>query len=122
MDFINTLSQKSHRISLLPLSDELEEKTIDISEAQRPIKADYIFEPSPKEILSNLLPFYIENTIYQSFLESRASEHSARMVTMKNASENAHDLVGELELVFNKTRQAAITNELLDIATASLTL
>jgi F-type H+-transporting ATPase subunit gamma len=122
MDFINTLSQKSRQISLLPLSEELEEKTVDFQEAQKPIKADYLFEPSPGKILSNLLPFYIENTIYQSFLESRASEHSARMVTMKNASENAHELVGELKLVFNKSRQAAITSELLDIATASLTL
>ena len=82
----------------------------------------YLFEPDPAKILSNLLPFYIENSIYQAFLESRASEHSARMVTMKNASENAYELVDELKLVFNKSRQASITNELLEITTSSLSL
>ena len=87
-----------------------------------PADAQYLFEPSPKEIFDTLLPFYIENTLYHAFLEAKASEHSARMVAMKNASENAADLVTELQLIFNKTRQQSITSELLDITTAQLAL
>lgn len=121
MDFINTLSQKPRVTELLPMSSEATKEEVD--ENQKKItKVEYLFEPDPAKILSSLLPFYIENSIYQAFLESRASEHSARMVTMKNASENAYELVDELKLVFNKSRQAAITSELLDITTASLTL
>jgi len=85
-------------------------------------QSEYLFEPDPKIILDRLLPYYVENTIYQSFLEARASEHSARMVTMKNASQNANELVADLKLVFNKQRQASITNELLDITTAMASL
>jgi F-type H+-transporting ATPase subunit gamma len=120
MDFINTLSQKVAVTQLLPLmqNKEYRDDTMIVPE----VHSEYAFEPNPKEILSQLLPYYIENTLYQSFLESKASEHSARMVAMKNASENAHELVNELKLIFNKSRQAAITNELLDITTASLTV
>jgi F-type H+-transporting ATPase subunit gamma len=121
MDFINTLSQKPKIVQLLPMSDEIKNEVQEENQTKIS-KVDYLFEPDPARILSHLLPFYIENSIYQAFLESRASEHSARMVTMKNASQNAHELVGELKLEFNKSRQAAITSELLDIATASLTL
>lgn len=117
MDFINTLSQQVRSIQLLPL------QPTDVFEAETATEpSEYIFEPSAKDILKELLPYYLENTVYQSFLEARASEHSARMVTMKNASENAGELVDELKLEFNKTRQASITSELLDITTASLTL
>ncbi len=116
MDFITTLVQKVRSIQLLPLPK--------IEATQSIVKADatseFIFEPSPREILDQLLPYYLENSIYQAFLESRASEHSARMVSMKNASDNAKELVGELRLVFNKSRQASITSELLDITTAML--
>jgi len=119
MDFVNTLSQKPKQFTLLPLAQNLKEKqTI----AQAGVQAQYIFEPSASEILNDLLPFYVENMIYQAFLESRASEHSARMVTMKNASENATELVGDLKLIYNKQRQASITNELLDITTATMSL
>ncbi len=120
MDFINTLSQKVRVMPLLPLTQDLSyrDDTMVVPE----IKSEYLFEPSPQEILSQLLPYYLENTIYQSFLEAKASEHSARMVSMKNASENAKDLVSELKLLFNKSRQASITNELLDITTAALTI
>ncbi len=120
MDFINTLSQKVRVTPLLPLSQHIgyRDDTMVVPE----IKSEYIFEPSPQTILSDLLPYFIENTIYQSFLEAKASEHSARMVAMKNASENASDLVSELKLIFNKSRQATITSELLDITTAALTI
>lgn len=121
MDFINTLSQKPKVTELLPMSKEETKEAAEENQTKL-YRVDYLFEPDPAKILSSLLPFYIENSIYQAFLESRASEHSARMVTMKNASENAYELVDELKLVFNKSRQAAITSELLDITTASLTL
>lgn len=116
-DFINTLSQKVAQSQLLPIQIEPEELILAEGDT-----AEYIFEPSSKEILGELLPYYIENSIYQSFLEAKASEHSARMVAMKNASENAKDLVSELQLIFNKTRQESITNELLEITTATVSL
>jgi F-type H+-transporting ATPase subunit gamma len=114
--FISTLVQKTQQVQVLPLPRVERDETI-IDPAS---EAEYLFEPSVKGILDELLPYYIENTLYQSLLESKASEHSARMVSMKNASENAKELMNELRLDFNKSRQAAITNELLDITTAML--
>lgn len=73
-------------------------------------------------MLFHLLSYFFENKVFQVLLEAKASEHSARMVAMKNASENAADLKSELELMFNKSRQEEITNELLDMTTAALTL
>lgn len=118
MNFINTLSQKVEQEQLLPLTS-LEEE---IKTGKKEICKEYVFEPSPKRILNELLPFYIENTIFHSMLESKASEHSSRMVAMKNASENAADLVKELKLIFNKSRQQNITSELLEITTATMAL
>jgi F-type H+-transporting ATPase subunit gamma len=119
-DFINTLSQAVSLTPLLPISGTpSKEETAEVSPQ---ITSEYTFEPSIHSILDQLLPFYVENTIYQSILEASASEHSARMVAMKNASENANELVGELKLLFNKSRQANITSELLDITTAILSL
>ncbi|MBP9819748.1 ATP synthase F1 subunit gamma [Candidatus Woesebacteria bacterium] len=116
MDFITTLVQKVRLFQLLPLP-----KIETVGSIAEPILAgEYIFEPSAQEILAQLLPYYLENSLYQAFLESRASEHSARMVSMKNASDNAKELVGELRLQYNKSRQASITSELLDITTAML--
>lgn len=120
MDFINTLSQKVRSFQLLPLEpdSEYQDETMTVPQTT----SEYIFEPSPYQILDKLLPYYIENEIYQTLLEGRASEYSARMVSMKNASENAAELVSELRLLFNKSRQANITSELLDITTAALTV
>lgn len=120
MDFINTLSQRLRGVQVLPIQQH--NAFEDESMVTPQISKEYTFEPHPKILLSQLLPYYIENLIYQSFLEGRASEHSARMVAMKNASENAAELVSELKLVFNKSRQASITSELLDITTAALTV
>ncbi|MDQ5951725.1 MAG: synthase gamma chain [Patescibacteria group bacterium] len=117
MDFINTLSQKAHLSQLLPINNLSDDQSLVETE-----RSEYIFEPTPKEILQELLPYYVENSVYQSFLEGKASEHSARMVAMKNASENAKDLVKELQLLFNKSRQESITKELLEITTATMTL
>lgn len=135
MDFINTLKQTVRVERLLPIAKEaITERAAETAQAvaadtvgskAAAVAADsseYVFEPSARDILNVLLPFYIENTVYHAFLEAKASEQSARMVSMKNASENASDLVQELLLVFNKGRQQAITSELLDITTASLTL
>ena len=80
---------------------------------------DYIFEPDPQSILEELLPRYVEVLIYQAILETGASEQSARMVAMRNANQNAQDLIKDLTLVYNKTRQAAITREVTEIASAA---
>ena len=79
---------------------------------------DYLFEPSGKDVLDTLLPLYINFQVYQMLVESRASEHSARMVAMKGATDNAKKFIKELTLEYNKLRQAAITAELLEITTA----
>lgn len=118
-DFINTLSQQPKTIALLPIGN-LPTGPKTLSKLDQP--SEFLFEPSPQDILDELLPYYLENTIFQTFLEAKASEHSARMVAMKNASENAKDLVRDLRLLYNKSRQESITNELLDITTATLSL
>lgn len=123
MDFVSTLIQNSKRNQLLPISlgqadiaspGELIDQNIEN-------KYDYIFEPSPSEILNWILPYHIEVQIYQTMLEAKASEHSARMVAMKNAKDNAGEIIDDLTLEYNKSRQASITNELLDITTATYT-
>jgi F-type H+-transporting ATPase subunit gamma len=78
----------------------------------------YIFEPSPAAVLETAVPQYVNYQLYQMILESRASEHSARMVAMKAATDNANDMIKDLTLDYNKQRQAAITAELLEITTA----
>lgn len=118
MDFISTLTQKPRIIKLLPIQKQFDEPEETTSIESK----EYLFEPTPQAILDWLLPYFVELTIYQSLLEALASEHSARMVAMKNASENANEIVSNLQLIFNRSRQASITSELLDITTASLTL
>ncbi|MDP9473423.1 MAG: F0F1 ATP synthase subunit gamma [Chloroflexota bacterium] len=104
--FVNTLSQVPEVRQILPIA--------------RPEGAgeysDYIFEPNPRAVLNDLLPRFVEIQIYQALLESIASEHSARMVAMRNASQNAKDLVSDLTLSYNKARQAMITAEVSEIA------
>jgi F-type H+-transporting ATPase subunit gamma len=117
-DFINTLSQKPTIRQLLPIRpgelDSVMCKYInpDISE----LTGDYIYEPDPATILSAVLPRFTELQIYQAILEAFASEHSARMVAMRSATDNAHTLVGDLTLSFYRARQEAITREMIDIA------
>lgn len=84
--------------------------------------SNYTIEPSSTELLSQLLPYEIEMTVYQTILEARATEHSARMVAMKNASDNAKELIGNLTLDYNQARQSAVTSELLDVTTARMAL
>jgi F-type H+-transporting ATPase subunit gamma len=83
---------------------------------------EYTFEPSAAVVFETVLPQYVNDTVYQMVLESRASEHSSRMVAMKNATDNAKQMIKDLSLEYNKLRQAAITNELLEITTAKMAL
>lgn len=106
-DFINTMSQKPTVDQLLPLPASSEDE---ISE-----NWDYIYEPGAQEVLDHLLTRYVESLVYQGVLENLASEHAARMVAMKSASDNASDLIKDLQLIYNKARQAAITQEISEI-------
>ena len=115
MDFISTLSQKPAINMLLPIDRQPSQPDF---ETPGQSHKEYTFEPDAKSILDSLLPYSIELTVYQSLLEARASEHSARMVAMKNASDNASQLKGDLNLKYNRSRQANITSELADIVTA----
>ncbi len=123
--FKNTLVQEPVIRPVLPL-DNLREFLESLQRHAGVIAAEEInrnqpfeFEPDAKTVLSALLPFYVSREIYQFVLLARASEHSARMVAMKTAKDNATSLVGELTLQYNKARQAAITQEIVEIAAAS---
>jgi len=121
MDFISTIVQRFRALPLLPFTNTwttLAENAAEAVISQTGI--EYLFEPSAEAILDWLLPYYTEMIIYQTLLETRASEHSSRMVAMKNASDSATDIITDLTLAFNKQRQAKITNELLDNSTAAL--
>ena len=106
--FINTMTQQPIVEQLLPVEPDGKEKEL-------AYHWDYIYEPDAKEVLDGLLVRYIESLVYQGVVENIACEMAARMVAMKSASDNAGDLIGDLELVYNKARQAAITQELSEI-------
>ncbi len=115
--FINTLSQKPDVCRLLPMVDPAERAA-----ARTGARPEYLFEPSAAEVIGLLLTYELTFQVGQLLLEARASEHSARMVAMKNATENAQQLIKDLTLEYNKMRQAGITKELLEIATAQMAL
>lgn len=106
-DFVSVVKQPPVTVPLLPIT---------IDEDVEPVASEFDFEPSPEAVLDQVLPRLVEMRIYQSLLEAQASEHSARMVAMRNATEASKDLVSELTLTYNKARQADITAEILDIA------
>ena len=110
--FVNAMKQEPVMERLLPLSDE---KLKEIGEAPRDYSWDYIYEPDAKSVLDDLLKRYVEALIYQAVAENMASEQSARRVAMKAASDNADDIIDELKLVYNKTRQSSITTEITEI-------
>jgi F-type H+-transporting ATPase subunit gamma len=114
--FINTMKQESTIEQLLPLSAARLEQTA-AEKAQ--YGWDYIYEPDAPSVIDDLLTRYIEALVYQGVAENMASEQSARMVAMKAATDNAGTLIGELKLVYNKTRQAAITKELSEIVSGA---
>ena len=104
-NFINTTLQKPTLNQLIPVAvDDLNGK-----------KSEYIYEPNPNQVLNELLPRYIQTLVHHAILEANASEQSARMVAMNQATDNANEMVGDLTLVMNKLRQETITGELLDI-------
>ncbi len=107
-DFINTMKQEPKVVQLLPLSGE---------ELGAPSTTtwDYIYEPDAKAVVDELLVRYVESLVYNAVTENQASEQSARMVAMKSASDNAKTVIGELKLIYNKARQAAITKEISEI-------
>lgn len=115
--FISTLVQKSLTLHLLPLSLE---HLPDAHKTHAHASAVPIFEPSSEEILDWLLPYYIEQVVFQCLLQSIASEHSARMIAMKNATDNARDIGKTLQLQYNSARQAAITQQIAEISSATM--
>jgi F-type H+-transporting ATPase subunit gamma len=109
--FVNTLSQTPEVVQLLPVEPPT-------GYADATDTNEYLFEPSTEEVLGAILPLYVNFRVFQALVESRASEHSARMVAMKAATDNAKKFIKELTLEYNKLRQGAITAELLEITTA----
>lgn len=109
--FVNTMTQEPVINQLLPLPKD--------DETQRAHSWDYIYEPNAEEILDALLARYIETVVYQAVVENVASEQAARMVAMKAATDNAGDLIDDLQLVYNKARQAAITQEISEIVSGA---
>lgn len=105
-DYINTISQEVKTEVLLPITDLIKKKT-SVSE--------YIFEPSVSEVIDQLLPIYLENTLYGIILDAKTSEHASRMTAMKNATDNAKEIIHKQNLIYNRARQAQITIELTDI-------
>lgn len=109
--FVNTMSQQPEVVQLLPVEPPTDA-------GDNTDTNDFLFEPSPEDVLSAILPLYVNFRVFQTLVEARASEHSARMVAMKSATDNAKKFIKELTLEYNKLRQGAITAELLEITTA----
>ncbi|AHG62852.1 F0F1 ATP synthase subunit gamma [Advenella mimigardefordensis] len=121
--FVNTMKQEPTIMRLLPLPDGLADPFVagsvksdnEAAAIESSYQWDYIFEPDAKSVIDDLLTRYVEGLVYQAVAENMASEQSARMVAMKAASDNAKKVIGDLQLVYNKTRQAAITKEISEI-------
>lgn len=112
--FVSTLTQRPTITTILPVP-----RSRDLTEAEVTTNDDYLFEPSPEAVLNRLLPHYVAVDLYRAVLESNASEQSARMVAMRSATDNANELIDDLTLVYNKTRQATITREMIEIASGA---
>jgi F-type H+-transporting ATPase subunit gamma len=126
-DFVNTLTQTPRARTVLPISSFEVADVLSSADKQAaaPVEASsvvYMFEPNAHQVLNAVLPHYVHFQVFQMVLDSRASEHSARMVAMKNATDNAKQLIKDLTLEYNKVRQASITTEILEIATAQSAL
>jgi len=125
--FVNTLRQEAEVVTLLPIRGHRQDEEqafeaigrgFSVEQHLQEPDRDYAFEPDPATVLGALLPLYVNYEVFQAHVESRASEHSARMVAMKSATDNANKFIKELTLEYNKLRQGAITSELLEITTA----
>lgn len=113
--FVNTVTQQPTTIQLLPVQPPEQQEG-----ESKPL--DYIYEPDPASIFQALLPRYVDVLVYQALLESLASQYSAQMIAMKNATDNANELVQDLTLTYNKARQAAITTEILEVVSGGQSL
>ena len=111
--FITTLTQRPQITPLLPITSPEQEA------GEETANDEYLFEPSPEAVLSRLLPHYVAIDLYRAVLENQASEQSARMIAMRNSTDNANELIEDLTLVYNKTRQATITREMIEIASGA---
>lgn len=110
-DFVNTMTQEAHIEQVLPLEQK--------ADKELEYHWDYIYEPGAKDVLDALLMRYVESLVYQGVVENIACEMSARMIAMKSASDNAGDIISDLQLVYNKARQAAITQEISEIVSGA---
>lgn len=115
-EYVNSLVQHPKIKQILPI----EQESYDGQNSH--LAHEYIFEPSKENLIDELIPYFVENQLFQLLLESYASEQSARMIAMKNATDNAREIMKELTLVYNRERQTQITNEIADIATAQLAI
>ncbi|WP_027717622.1 ATP synthase F1 subunit gamma [Desulfovirgula thermocuniculi] len=116
-EFVNVLVQRPKIVKLLPVETPEESEN-----GKKPGRVEYIFEPSAEDVLARLLPMYVENMVFHALLESKASEHSARMTAMDNATKNAEELIAKLTLSMNKARQTAITKEILEVVSGAAAL
>ena len=121
--FISTLNQKAEIIPFLPIV-EVKGVGAKVQEEEKLTKGtvEFLFEPGAQQVLGALLPHYLNFRVYQILLEAKASEHSSRMVAMKNATDNAKQILKDLTLEYNKLRQANITKELLEITSAAMAM
>lgn len=119
--FVSTLRQEPKMIKLLPI-EYLELKELIMSEASKSKSNEFLFEPDPATLLDYILAHHIQIRLYQSLLETKAAEHSSRMIAMQNATDNALELVTDLTLAYNQIRQDSITKELLEITTAAMAM
>jgi len=115
-DFVNMVRQDATAKKLLPLEVESDQSRVESFDTVKHVSAAYQYEPAEREILDEIVPRFSALQVYQAILESLASEHAARMVAMRNATDNAIELVSALQLQYNKVRQQTITSDMLDIA------
>ncbi|MCL5783854.1 MAG: ATP synthase F1 subunit gamma [Patescibacteria group bacterium] len=120
--FISTLRQEARLIKILPIDPGAFNQAVEEAKSEVVQSGEFLFEPNPDQVLDFALTHFIDTQIYQALLETKASEHSARMIAMQNATDNAKDLVSDLQLTYNQLRQSAITTELLEITSAAAAL
>ena len=115
-DYVNTIRQDTRVVRIMPMiTGNFEDNENSQASTDNESQVGYTYEPEPEELLEAILPRFTQVQVYQSVLESLASEHSARMVAMRNATDNANELSGALRLAYNKARQLSVTSDLLDI-------
>jgi F-type H+-transporting ATPase subunit gamma len=125
-NFVNTMVQKPEVRQLLPIREitalDADVQGESVGKSLEKGSTEYLFEPGAEVVMNSLLPHYLSFQVYQFLLEAKASEHSARMVAMKSATDNAKQMIKDLTLEYNKLRQANITRELLEITSAAMAM